>query len=480
MRVGQKLKSINYKPGLILPQEIYPWYIVITEIRLHFLAPLVIIRLSDKTISNILPNELSIISFVKNRTKEFQYVFDNGSVEVDGQKISNVNIAPPNFSKIDLKKVQFVYTIKWGNNMSIEIYTKENYNEDFLVKQHEIISQKITLHKKAKCCRNAELSKAFFHYLSLRLNSILTSKLPQMEDKLSESTQLVPLFKNKEYLLQTINLNLSKPKNDLTEDKDKIQSIIEEFENSFFFSEFSKFFDNICMHIKTRIEMETKSLQNEIERTEIYLNAYDADGKYTFIPTRGLYYNKILSLDDFISFVGLSIDTRDTRKQQDIVGMVEYIYNTLFPDFILDVDINDEDLKNNPGYLKKFVENYQIFSKNLRLIDKQPISFFQVPVTYVKKKGKNNTSYFPVYILTLFFQIGKDVPKSERNILSRKIMSLFFDLCGEITFASTFIQSLQKEIVRSNLFEEATESFKKAMRFPLSEESEEKKNEKRR
>ncbi|MDP2753868.1 MAG: hypothetical protein Q8P40_05705 [Nitrospirota bacterium] len=57
----------------------------------------------------------------------------------------------------------------------------------------------------------------------------------------------------------------------------------------------------------------------------------------------------------------------------------------------------------------------------------------------------------------------------------RNIFKATFDLSFEAMFAAGFVQREQDALFRASLFEEATKSFKKAMKFPLIEESEERK-----
>jgi len=78
--------------------------------------------------------------------------------------------------------------------------------------------------------------------------------------------------------------------------------------------------------------------------------------------------------------------------------------------------------------------------------------------------------HFSIYNFSMNSQFQKNESWSLKSL--REIWQCVFDQAFDILYAAGFVQREQNELFKASLFKEATESFKKAMEFPLIEPSE--------
>ncbi len=167
-RIENKFNSFNYQPGVTFPRSIAPWYVVITELRLLFLSPLVVIVNTEKWEKNKeewqkKENELKQLEqneqkFPKNEgsiieiIKEIQYLKEE-SIHYNIKYDEFWNYIYPDFLPTQRKNDMFFfpYPNKTGK------YPKDKYN----IKINSIIDTNVFFVKYEKSGNNEFWDKIY-------------------------------------------------------------------------------------------------------------------------------------------------------------------------------------------------------------------------------------------------------------------------------------------------------------------------------
>lgn len=474
-RINHKFSWFNYQREFTLPPELCPWYVVITEMRLFFLSPLVIF-VNKKDINqkkhNILEEELEIINFEKllgnypNKfcVKEFNWLGH-----------------PQNTNLTKIRKVA-VFSLQ---NWYVLIFLTEDCRLQIKELGNEILTG----------LRNLE-----------NQNILVLNSWTSYENQKRFKKDLFPITDYKKYFRKRFK--------DL-----EPFSFLSKMEKDFSLGILLLFFDEIYRTIYDKLKMKYEDLQ-----FDLLFNALDSEFLQTFvIPLdwwnrkrrdsnlffelieRGTYLGEKKGLAEYVNKTGLPefITALEVRNESNVWSDKRMVFKKEFvrllglddtkPIQIFQVPcvytlLADNDFKKivkavvgilkdnnldrkNEKYKNKLIEDV------LKIYDSTtPKNFIEI----LEKIEKENLLKETIPFITEIISICKKI-EDEKYCLKVvynfsfhsqiPIENLYdfwcdcFDLTFDCLFAAGFVQSQQSGMFKSSVFEEATDSFKMAMKY---------------